>query len=608
MRRNGKRMRMQQWTVKLNDDEGEEKLVQATFKSVEDAKSVLGKQPWVFNGGLLILEKWPLSGNWGDAWLDKVLCWVKVKGLPIKLFTKKNVTRLGEMAGEVVEICWGDENRMFSNGYVRMRIGFLLNTSIFMGRFIPCGGKKHWIHFKFEHLPMLCFNRGIWGHEQKDCAGGMRRETDDAGNLVPKYGSWLKDDDPCPNGFVSAGIVNSTSPIDNGRHWGQERSSGNEGVVHGGPANHGGECTAEGGEQTVIRGVEEGVTKILEGAVNEQMDIMGHTLHVEPKEVKATTVGPSLKASIGPEIKGPECGIGPTMSNTHPCMDPTVASGSVHSTLPVVAIAKHDKKKGKNGEAAVAIDSEEIQRLRSKGKQVQQASVGVDGNENFAIGVSTGETRGPASTSGQRKRVSIKTRARLAKSNGNSRGHSKSVLEESKAQVGVPGGVFSVAESHTGGNHGGLGLGEKEVQLLVPEAQRLSATLQFGENFWSIDRVGLSGGLLLMWKEEVTVRVDSSSPCHIHAMIAGKDFLPWALTCFYGNPDASQRKFSWELLRNIRREVHGAWLCIGDFNEIVSLAEKVGGRINSAGAMEEFREVTDDCRLIDFSSSKTDLT
>uniref|UniRef100_A0A803QEB6 CCHC-type domain-containing protein n=1 Tax=Cannabis sativa TaxID=3483 RepID=A0A803QEB6_CANSA len=439
-----------------------EKLVRATFKSIEDAKSVLGKQPWVFNGGLLILEKWPLSGNWGDARLDKVLCWVKVKGLPIKLFTKKNVTRLGEMAGEVVEIRWGDENRMFSNGYVRMRIGFPLNTSIFVGRFIPCGGKKHWIHFKFEHLPMLCFNCGIWGHEQKDCAGGMRRETDDAGNLVPKYGSWLKDDDPCPNGFVSAGIVNSASPIDNGRHWGQERSSGNEGVVHGGPANHGGECTAEGGEQTVIRGVEEGVTKILEGAVNVQMDIMGHTLHVEPKEVKATTVGPSLKASIGREIKGPECGIGPTMSNTHPCMDPTVASGSVHSTLPDVTIAEHDKKKRKNGEATVAIDSEEIQRLRSKGKQVQQASVGVDGNENFAIGVSTGETRGLASTSGQRKRVSIKTRARLAKSNGNSRGHSKSVLEESKAQVGVPGGVFSVVESHTGGNHGGLGLGEKE--------------------------------------------------------------------------------------------------------------------------------------------------
>ncbi|KAF4354333.1 hypothetical protein F8388_022995 [Cannabis sativa] len=499
-----------EWTVKMNDDDGEEKLVRVTFKSVEDAKSVLGKQPWLFNGGLLILEKWPLSEKCDS--------------------NRRNGRGSG---GDPL----GRENRMFLNGYVRMRIGFPLNASIFVGRFIPCGGKKHWIQFKFEHLPMLYFNCGIWGHEQKDCTSGMLRETDAAGNLVPKYGSWLKDDDPCPNGFVSAGVVNSIPHINEVGHGGLERSPGNENGVHGGPASHGGLSSAEEEEQTVMRSVGEGKSK--------------------------------------PQLL--------------------------------------DKKKRKNGGATVAIDSEEVQRLRSKGKQVQQVPVGADGNENFAIGVSIDEPRGPASSSGQRKRVYIKMRARLAKNNGDSRGKTVSELEKSQVNGGGSGDVSLVVESLKEGSHGGLGLGEKKVQLFVSElsrsqAQRLSATLQFGENFWSVDRVGLSGGLLLMWKEEVTVRVDSSSPGHILAMIAGKDFLPWALTCFYGNPEASQRKFSWELLRNISREVQGAWLCIGDFNEIVSLAEKVGGRIKSAGAMEEFREVINDCRLIDFSSSKTDLT
>ncbi|KAF4360100.1 hypothetical protein F8388_015969 [Cannabis sativa] len=69
---------------------------------------------------------------------------------------------------------------------------------------------------------------------------------------------------------------------------------------------------------------------------------------------------------------------------------------------------------------------------------------------------------------------------------------------------------------------------------------RLCEVLQFGENLWAVDRIGLSGGLLLMWKDDVKVRVDSSSPGHIVAEVAGKGFLPWTLTCFYGNPDAAQ--------------------------------------------------------------------
>ncbi|KAF4351900.1 hypothetical protein F8388_020461 [Cannabis sativa] len=90
--------------------------------------------------------------------------------------------------------------------------------------------------------------------------------------------------------------------------------------------------------------------------------------------------------------------------------------------------------------------------------------------------------------------------------------------------------------------------------------------------------VGLSGGLLLMWKEELQVHVFSSSLGHIVAEVARQDFLPWTLTYFYRHPNATQRKFLWQLLRNIKSEVHRSWLRIGDFNEIVSLAEKTGAR------------------------------
>uniref|UniRef100_A0A803PU27 Reverse transcriptase n=1 Tax=Cannabis sativa TaxID=3483 RepID=A0A803PU27_CANSA len=116
-----------------------------------------------------------------------------------------------------------------------------------------------------------------------------------------------------------------------------------------------------------------------------------------------------------------------------------------------------------------------------------------------------------------------------------------------------------------------------ESKLRRPQAERLCDVLQF-EKFWSVDRVGMSGGLLLLWKNVVQLRVDSRSSGHITTIVMGKGFLPWNLTCFFGNPDSSQRHFSWELLQNIRDSISGPWLCVGDFNEITSISEKVGGR------------------------------
>ncbi|KAF4379836.1 hypothetical protein G4B88_012759 [Cannabis sativa] len=126
---------------------------------------------------------------------------------------------------------------------------------------------------------------------------------------------------------------------------------------------------------------------------------------------------------------------------------------------------------------------------------------------------------------------------------------------------------------------------------------RLCEVLQFGENLWAVDRIGLSGGLLLMWKDDVKVRVDSSSPGHIVAEVAGRGFLPWTLTCFYGNPDAAQRKFSWELLRKICRETHGSWLCVGDFNEIDGTQSGKAKR-NTRFHFEEAWCEEDECKAI----------
>uniref|UniRef100_A0A803PD50 Uncharacterized protein n=1 Tax=Cannabis sativa TaxID=3483 RepID=A0A803PD50_CANSA len=202
--------------------------------------------------------------------------------------------------------------------------------------------------------------------------------------------------------------------------------------------------------------------------------------------------------------------------------------------------------------------------------------VGFKGRENDKV----------RSNHGQRKKLSIKNRAHQVH------------------------GQTSVEKAPQPGTNVEMTLNLKRRALLCKTAKHNdNAKLECPRNREPLNiTVGLSGGLLLMWKEELKVRVSSSSSGHIVAEVAGYDFLPWTLTCFYRHPDATQRKFSWQLLRNIKGEVHGSWLCIGDFNEIVSLAEKTGARTRGTGAMEDFKEVIDAYCLIDFSSVRLDFT
>lgn len=62
------------------------------------------------------------------------------------------------------------------------------------------------------------------------------------------------------------------------------------------------------------------------------------------------------------------------------------------------------------------------------------------------------------------------------------------------------------------------------------------------------------------------------------------------LTGFYGNPDASKREKSWDFLKELKPQEGIAWCVVGDFNEIISQDEKVGGRERSEGQMTRFRE------------------
>ena len=71
------------------------------------------------------------------------------------------------------------------------------------------------------------------------------------------------------------------------------------------------------------------------------------------------------------------------------------------------------------------------------------------------------------------------------------------------------------------------------------------------------------------------------------------------LTAVYTPPQFHKRKFFWEYLQNLALHVSLPWVLLGDFNDMISDEEKLGGLPVNRTRMSAFRNCMDNCGLID---------
>lgn len=116
----------------------------------------------------------------------------------------------------------------------------------------------------------------------------------------------------------------------------------------------------------------------------------------------------------------------------------------------------------------------------------------------------------------------------------------------------------------------------KNVDALLLRLKRSSGFLHHR----LVTPVGSSGGLALFWNAGISLSDFSSSP---HLL----DF-----TCLDISESRSMRISC----------IHAPWLCFGDFNEILHRWEKVGSRPADSYRLSSFREVLNDCSLMDLPS------
>jgi len=109
---------------------------------------------------------------------------------------------------------------------------------------------------------------------------------------------------------------------------------------------------------------------------------------------------------------------------------------------------------------------------------------------------------------------------------------------------------------------------------------------------------GLSGGIALMWKSNVSVSVLYQSPNLVDTYVNINGF-GFYLPCVYGHPNQTYQHLVWERLERTATQRTGPWMAIGDFNEIRGNHEKRGGNPRPESSFIDFRKMLPVCDFQD---------
>ena len=115
------------------------------------------------------------------------------------------------------------------------------------------------------------------------------------------------------------------------------------------------------------------------------------------------------------------------------------------------------------------------------------------------------------------------------------------------------------------------------METLVHEMkiEELRIKLGFSGKF-AVNSIGHSGGLAMLWDSSLSCWISSFSNNHIDLVIS-KSIGDWRFIGYYGFPECHRRRASWNLLCVLAIRSSLPWVCIGDFNDLISPSYKKGG-------------------------------
>ncbi|XP_015973162.1 uncharacterized protein LOC107496423 [Arachis duranensis] len=134
------------------------------FYASEDFDYALLEGPWKIFDHYLTVRLWEPNFNPMKATIDRITAWVRLPGLPIELYDRTILRKIGNLIGRTVKV---DDNtaKMSRRKFARLCVEVDL-TKPLMGRYM-INGEDYQV--EYEGIHQICFTCGRIDHDQNNC-------------------------------------------------------------------------------------------------------------------------------------------------------------------------------------------------------------------------------------------------------------------------------------------------------------------------------------------------------------------------------------------------------------------------------------------------------
>ncbi|KAI9080143.1 hypothetical protein K1719_037821 [Acacia pycnantha] len=135
----------------------------------------------------------------------------------------------------------------------------------------------------------------------------------------------------------------------------------------------------------------------------------------------------------------------------------------------------------------------------------------------------------------------------------------------------------------------------------MEDGARLKVLNQLGyDSIHIVPSSGRSGGLGIAWNSHlISLKLIESNRQFFHFECSGSSSFPFFITAIYAIPHSNFRERLWEELLRLSRGIQRPWAVLGDFNDIASVNERIGGKNGKFSRMQWFGDRLAQCGLSD---------
>uniref|UniRef100_A0A803PZ04 Reverse transcriptase domain-containing protein n=1 Tax=Cannabis sativa TaxID=3483 RepID=A0A803PZ04_CANSA len=524
-----------------------------TMACAGDKYRVISGEPWHFFNHLILLHSPASLQSVKKEDLFKAHFWVQTHRLPFLSKSRALARKVGEWVGEFVEV-YEDSLHEGWGSFLRTRVLIDITQLLMQGKMVtlPKVQDEHWLEFRYENLPTFCFHCGILGHPFDKCKAFL--ELVDNG-----------EDPDLPYGPQMIGDKLPKAGYDRYRN----------------------DFSKANAYPFLTRLAKKTIASTLLALYTNPNIAIGAIPQPKPLTL--------AESNMPDQSNVPNNNQSPEMPLPFPSYIPTAFHSASSSTnpipTPVLTTPVHlPLKNSLNAESIAHYPSHPILPkpsdsspvLVNKGKAIMTSDESIelgDYGKSFKRQIDPENLRSVLKRCRGNKRDNIDTEEIIIQHV--SRSSQDSAENNPAISAERPNLLFIM-----------------ETKLKCNSLDRIRHSLKFN-NGLEVPRVGLKGGLLLLWMTNVDVTLNSYSMNHFDAFVLYENGCRFHFTTFYGAPESHLRTNTWNLLRSFATPSNNfPWLVLGDFNELLSNEDKDGGPLRSEKLMNDFKQAIDFYNLI----------